>query len=387
MVLDREFPPDIRVENEIDVLQNAGHEVHLACYTLKGRASKAQIGKLQVYRRSISKFTYKSSVGALKFPFYFNFWKRFLREICELKSFDAIHIHDLPLAKVGYSIARKYKMNFVLDLHENWPALLETSSHANTFLGKLLSSNSQWERYEKEFTSKADGVITVVEEMKERICKLGTDESKVFVLSNHYNLNNTFELHSTTTPEKTILFYAGGLTFHRGLQVVIEGLKEILSNKKEVYLWIVGSGSYLPQLKQLVFDLEIDEHITFYGQKPFKETMELLSNSDIALIPHLKSVQTDHSSPNKLYQYMYFAKPLIVSNCNSLERLVSESNSGLMYEHDDPESFANAALELINAPNIESYGKNGRKAVIEKYNWDAGSKELLSMYQIFSQHG
>ena len=39
MVLDHEFPPDIRVENEIASLHNAGHEIHVACYTMKGQGA------------------------------------------------------------------------------------------------------------------------------------------------------------------------------------------------------------------------------------------------------------------------------------------------------------------------------------------------------------
>ncbi|HJN05810.1 MAG TPA: glycosyltransferase, partial [Bacteroidales bacterium] len=144
MVLDHEFPPDPRVENEINSLTKAGHEIILACYTLQNRPTCEKSGSTNIYRKPISKFIYKSSVGILKFPFYFNFWKSFLDSLSETLEFDAIHIHDLPLAKIGYEFAKKHNIPFVLDLHENWPSLLETSEHANTFLGKILSTNKQW---------------------------------------------------------------------------------------------------------------------------------------------------------------------------------------------------------------------------------------------------
>ena len=40
MVLEREFPEDIRVSKEIETLQENGHEIILACYTMAGRASE-----------------------------------------------------------------------------------------------------------------------------------------------------------------------------------------------------------------------------------------------------------------------------------------------------------------------------------------------------------
>jgi len=40
MILESEFPPDVRVENEIVALTEAGHEVHLACSTRKNDRKK-----------------------------------------------------------------------------------------------------------------------------------------------------------------------------------------------------------------------------------------------------------------------------------------------------------------------------------------------------------
>jgi glycosyltransferase involved in cell wall biosynthesis len=380
MVLDHEFPPDPRVENEINSLTKAGHEIILACYTFQNRPTFEKSGSTNIYRKPISKFIYKSSVGILKFPFYFNFWKSFLDSLSETLEFDAIHIHDLPLAKIGYEFAKKHNIPFVLDLHENWPSLLETSEHANTFLGKILSTNKQWRKYEEKYTLLADYVITVVEEMKNRLCEFGLSKDKAIVLSNTFNLDNKFEIESQKTNENTILYYAGGINKHRGLQVVIKGLKQLVKQNKKIELWVVGSGKYVSTLKEMVDNYDLNNYIRFYGQKSFDETMELLSKSDIALIPHLKSEQTDNSSPNKLFQYMYFQKPVMVSDCTSLERVVNETNCGIVYKYDSPESFSKSAQSIIKSGLLNTFGRNGRKSVLDKYNWDESAIPFLEMY-------
>ncbi len=380
MVLDHEFPPDPRVENEINSLTKAGHEIFLACYTQQNRPNFEKIGKTNVYRKPISKFIYKSSVGVLKFPFYFNFWKSFLNKISKNHKFDAIHIHDLPLAKVGYRFAKKHNIPFILDLHENWPSYLETSEHANTFVGKILSTNQQWRKYEKKYTLAADYVITVVEEMKNRLNDLGVPKDKIIVLSNTFNLENKFEITPHQPGQNTILYYAGGINKHRGLQIVIVGLKELIQQNKKIELWIVGSGKYVSTLKEMVDNYDLGSYVKFYGQKSFNDTMDLLSKSDIALIPHLKSEQTDNSSPNKLFQYMYFQKPVMVSDCISLERVVNETNCGIVYKYDSPHSFAERTQSIINNGNLSTYGKNGRKAVLDKYNWAKSAIPLTDMY-------
>lgn len=380
MVLDREFPPDIRVENEAGTLSKAGHQVSIACYTREGRSGQERIRDWTVFRRPISKFTYKSSVGALRFPFYFTFWRKFLKDVLEKGSFDAIHIHDLPLARVGYELSQIYGMKFVLDLHENWPYLLETSDYANTFAGKLLSSHRQWRSYEGKMVRKADRVLTVVEEMKERICQKGADPQKTYVLSNTYNLENAFVVEDTRGEEKKILFYAGGLTKHRGLQVVIRGMKAVIAKRQDVVLWIVGNGKYKAELERISAELGITDQVIFHGHKPFAMTMEMLAKADIALIPHLRSVQNDCSSPNKLYQYMYFKKALAVSDCISVSRVVKETRSGMVYKNDEPSGFAHCILGMLSSEQLAEYGMKGHQAVMEKYNWQQSGKALVELY-------
>ncbi|HHE37073.1 MAG TPA: hypothetical protein ENL20_00665, partial [Candidatus Cloacimonetes bacterium] len=81
MVLENEFPPDTRVENEIQTLSNAGHEIHLACLTFQNKKEFEQKENYLIHRKKISDFTFKTSVGCLKFPFYFNFWRKYLIEL------------------------------------------------------------------------------------------------------------------------------------------------------------------------------------------------------------------------------------------------------------------------------------------------------------------
>ncbi len=382
MVLDHEFPPDIRVENEIEVLSKAGHKVFLACFTLKNKKKNELTDSVHIYRKPISPFIYKTSVGALKAPFYFNFWRKYLNNLLKEQSFDAIHIHDLPLAKVGFEISKKYNIPFILDLHENWPHLLRDAKHTNTFFGKILSSNKQWDKYEKNYTNKADRIITVVDEMKNRIINLGNPKNKIFVVQNSINLNNiekTKPKNTHSPNDELILMYAGGITAPRGIQYVIEGLS-YLKNRK-VKLWIVGDGIYKQELMELTSRLKLENTVHFFGFKPFNETMKLVAKSDIALIPHVRSIQNDNSSPNKLFQYMYYGKPVIASNCLSVERIVREENVGFIYEYNNPKAFAKTVEKILDNPEqLINLSNNGIKSIQEKYNWDKTGQELLFLY-------
>ncbi len=387
MILESEFPPDVRVENEILALSEAGHEVHLACSTRKNRPESDTYGKAFIHRKKISKFIYKSSVGCLKFPFYFNFWRNFLFPVCHREGFDAVHVCDLPLSRIGSEIKQQFNTWLIIDLHENWPALLKTATHTRTIAGRLLSSNSQWVAYEQKMLPEADKIITVIDEARDRVIKLGIDPEKISVVSNTINYDGLNIKTCEKDSETFTVFYGGAINAHRGLQIVLEAIKICVSKSIKIRLWIVGDGSYKEKLEKLSRSLEIADHVKFWGYKPFHEMLDILAECDAAIIPHIRNDNNDASSPNKLYQYMYLNKPIISSDCISLKRIINQTHTGFIYKNDSSDDLSNL-LEKLSADRkiLDELDGNGRKAVIEKYNWNIDKKRLLNAYRELSPY-
>jgi glycosyltransferase involved in cell wall biosynthesis len=380
MLLENEFRRDSRVEKEIQTLFNAGHEIIVAAINQTGLPYQERKENCTVFRKTISKFILKSGVGALKFPFYFNFWRKYVNELFKKYKFDAIHIHDLPLAKVGIEIKQRYKAKLVLDFHENWPALLSVSSHTNTFFGKMLSSENQWRTYEKRCAGEADRIITVVSEMKNRISKLGVSDEKIYILENTPRIITGNEIKFERDERFFTLVYIGGISFHRGLQYVIMGINLIV-RELPVRLWIAGDGKYISVLKDMVHEMLLEENICFFGMVSKEKTDDLMRKADLGLIPHLKSEQSDNSSPNKLFEYMAAGLPVLASNCNSVKRVIEETNSGSTYIFDSPDDFASVVKRLCNDKEKATiYASSGRKAINEKYNWEQSSSALVNLY-------
>ena len=158
-------------------------------------------------------------------------------------------------------------------------------------------------------------------------------------------------------------------------------MKLILEKYNNVRLWIAGTGNYVENLKKLAKELNLGDTVQFLGWKNIPEMAELLMISDIGIIPHIKSEHTDHTIPNKIYQYAYANKPIITSNCRPLERLVEEMEVGISYEHDSVDDFVKSFLKLKESMIPNNIGGNGRKYIIEKYNWEKTVDPLIQMYR------
>jgi glycosyltransferase involved in cell wall biosynthesis len=178
----------------------------------------------------------------------------------------------------------------------------------------------------------------------------------------------------------------GAIDYHRGIETVIRALPVIKNEVPDVHLLIVGQGSTAESLKELANELGVLDRITFEGHVSESKVPSYCKASDIGLIPHLKSEQTDNSCPNKIFQYMATRLPVLTNDCRSLARLVRETGSGVVYKADDPVDMAKQVVRLYASPaEREKMGLNGSEAVKKTYHYERQVAELVNFYHELSK--
>jgi glycosyltransferase involved in cell wall biosynthesis len=390
MVLDGAFPPDIRVEKEAGSLLKAGHKVTVACITFENESPLESYRGVNVIRAKAPRYYKKFRAAALTIPFFHFFWNHFLGQMLEKEDFDIIHIHDLILAKPGIRAAKRKGIPFLVDFHENYPYMLEEEPYSKGFLGRLLLPIPLWKRHECRMMEQIPFFIAVVKEMRDRLLVFNPVSQGV-VVENTLNQEDwpkpILSLQNKTKTDELRLVFVGGISPMRGLEIAIKGLKianSLPNTSFRFSLDIYGDGKpeYLQFLNNLIRSLGIDDHVFLKGRINLPPEGNALEQYDIGVIPHLKSIQTDFSSPNKIYQYLYYGLPVLSSNCLSLSRIIQESGTGAVYQHDDPNDFA-IHLQLLANRIVEepTLRERAHKAVIEHYTWDSSERALLSLYE------
>ena len=389
MLLDNQFPPDLRVEKEAHSLLKEGHEVVVLSYMHRCKLKEEVIKGIKIFRFWIPRQWAKKILGfSLQLPFYRLTWQRAIVRTGRRYSFDVVHIHDLPLCTVIQFIKQKYGVPVVADMHENYPYLVAEQPYMNSLFARIFLSRKKWFIREEEWLVKADAIICVAEEMKKRIESLVKNHLRIAVVPNTPEINeldaypmaNYSGLSSRFCGTFNIL-YIGGIDIVRGIEILIQAAYIAVRIIPLLKIIIVGDGKILSELKLLVSSLQLDDIVLFEGWKPQDEIGSYISASDVCVIPHRKSPQTDNSSPNKLFQYLFFKKPVISSDCNSIEKLILAEKCGMIYRDNLPEELANRITFLYEHPEARTeMGNNGYEAVITKYNWESTVAPLLSIY-------
>ena len=161
MLLDTEFPPDIRVENEAQSLIDAGHEVHLLSYSFNTKPKYEVYRGIHIHRFNIARQLAKKMLGLLnQVPVYKLIWSREVLKILDSQKFDAVHIHDLPLCCLIKTIKRVYTIHVTADMHENYPYLVAEQPYMNTMSGRIMLSKKVWFRKEKIWLEDSSATVS-----------------------------------------------------------------------------------------------------------------------------------------------------------------------------------------------------------------------------------
>jgi glycosyltransferase involved in cell wall biosynthesis len=390
MILDTDFPPDPRVENEAVTLISAGHEVHLFCFSFSKRFEKEEyINGIYVHRFYCSKLTYKLSALAYTFPFYHLLLSKPIKRFLQKTGVDIIHIHDLQVARTVFRIRSGKKV--VLDLHENRPEIMKHYAHVNSFLGKLLIYPKQWKKFEYKYIQQADKVIVVTAPAKRYyIEEIRVDDNKFAVVPNTIRTafyeNCSYNKDIITRYENSFnLLYLGETGLRRGTKELIQAIHMVKDKIPNVKLIIVGKSKEDQILKDEIEKLQLSQFVVLTGWQKFETFQSYLKVSKIGFSPLHRNIHHDTTFANKIFQYMSFGLPVVVSDSTAQKEVIEELNCGLVHKSQNVEQLAKCIIRLHEDKALYTkLSGNAVRGIKEKYNWETTSKELLQLYSTFS---
>jgi len=383
MLLDHRFPGDMRVEREAAALLEAGHEVSILFFA--GGAGSTPFGH-DLSRMNLIQAPYPES-------FLSRAWLKLFKTPGMMAAhgrrlgFEAVHVHDLPLAWTGLRAARRLGVPLVLDLHENYPGLVLSWGRFRRFKSRL------WAAYEKWATSRAARVITVIEENRDRLVGRGVRPEKLAVVPNSED-PAIFD-QSETDPEllkkyegRRVATYLGSFGPHRGLDTAVEATARLKERFPDLLLLIVGDRdpAEMAKLKALVEKLDLKDHVELTGWQPFSKVPTYCRASYLGLVPHRSTPHTESTMPNKIHNFLFCHRPVIVSDIRPLKRLCEAHRFGLVFKAGDPVDLADKMARLLDEPGLaEELARTGEDWARNEGSWLQQKTALIDLYRQLEQ--
>ena len=128
--------------------------------------------------------------------------------------------------------------------------------------------------------------------------------------------------------------------------------------------------------------MEHDKESSGIGLSSRKEVSQLYASSVAGLVLLQEGKGFEKSLPIKLFEYMSASLPLICSDFPLWQEIVDEYGCGFVVNPSDTEAISCAMSKIIADPLLaRKMGEEGRKAIVEKYNWSIEAQKLVSLYE------
>ncbi len=288
---------------------------------------------------------------------------------------DIYHFHDPELLPYGYKLKKKgYKV--VFDSHE----FIWKQMECRDYLPKAFRKIASWlyRKCEGYVVGKIDAVIVPC--TYDGKSYFG-DKCKREVLVNNYpRLEEMDKEEICFCDRKRQACYIGGLTEQRGAVIMARACL-----KTGIPLALAGRFSS-DELKREV--LEASPDIVYKGNLQRLGVKKLLGESFMGICVLQDEGQYRHldNLPTKVYEYMGAGMPVIISDFPYYKKMIQRYQCGRCVCPDHADDIAAHMEWLLSHPmEAEEMGRNGRRAVMQEFNWKAEEKKLLRLYDELRQ--
>jgi glycosyltransferase involved in cell wall biosynthesis len=287
---------------------------------------------------------------------------------------DIYHFHDPELIPLGLKLKRLGK-KVIYDSHEDTPADILNKDWIPKYLRGYASKIFGW--YERYAASKFDAVVSVTPHVVARFKKVNLNSHLV---TNYPILDNLPPVKKEICEKKDKdICFVGRIcdeSMQRNIVEAIDGTEGV----RYICAGPVDEG-YLHELSKLPGWERCDYH----GTIAFSDANEFVSQGIAGLqitdyIPNF-GYNIGSLGNTKMFTYMLAGLPVICTDMILWKEIMDENQCGLYVNpHDIGE--IREAIEFVrdNPERATEMGKNGRKAVLEKYNWSTQVPNILNLY-------
>jgi len=357
------LPFDIRIfHKEAKSLVKAGYDVTLiAQHDKEETIDGVKIINLQRPRNRIERMTK-------------TIWSAFRKALAV--NANIYHLHDPELIPIGF-LLKFYGKKVIYDMHENVPKQVKDKHWINP----------QYRNYISRFVLAAERflLINIPIIFAENSYRDDYFWVKTYTTVLNMPLIDHLPFLRIGTPDggTVSIGYIGTVTAERGSLITLQALRILNNCNIKIRFECIGfiDKSHELQLSTLCETYKLSD-ITFHGYMPVHEAWSIISQCRIGLSILEPIPNSIESYPTKLFEYMAMGLPVICSNFPLYRSVVEEEICGRCVNPLNPEEIAEAIRWLLQNPSeADSMGRNGRKAVLERYNWEIESKKLIKFYK------
>lgn len=285
----------------------------------------------------------------------------------------------------GELISRYSNARLIYEVHDLWP-----------LTPMLLGGYSRWHPYirllqhaEDRAYAQSDAVVSILPNAKRHMMSRGMDAAKFIYIPNGIPVSRLNKAaHPEASPQvatiisqererqRFLVGYAGSLTLSMDVNLLLD--TATMPQASGISFLIAGDGPTAVDLRDRLESLQID-NVHMLGRIPKAEVHAFLAGMDALAVPwHSNPLYRYGVSPNKIFDYMFAARPILQASDASND-LVAEARCGFTVAPGNPDVLASAIGRVrdLSISERARLGTNGREFVCRNHDFKNLAAEFL----------
>uniref|UniRef100_UPI004047DC4D glycosyltransferase n=1 Tax=Limnohabitans sp. TaxID=1907725 RepID=UPI004047DC4D len=287
---------------------------------------------------------------------------------------DVYQLHSPELLPIAIVLKWRGKV-VVYDAHEDLPNHILDKEWIPASLRRPLSFAANL--FINAVLSRIDAVVTPHHHVAEALAAVNP---MVVVVANHAKML-PFDPYKILPfrSRGSIVCYSGTMYSHSNQKEVLVAIEDLI----EVEYHVAG---YMPPNLELELQREpAYSRFVFHGRLPWEDlrTFYETSLAGLAIIGFTRNLggRTGTNAINKFFEYMEAGLPVICSGSRLWREIVEEYKCGICVEPGDIVQIRAAIKTLTEDRDLaELMGRNGRRAIEERFNWSVEEDKFLKIF-------
>jgi glycosyltransferase involved in cell wall biosynthesis len=179
-------------------------------------------------------------------------------------------------------------------------------------------------------------------------------------------------------PDDPVVGLVGGATRGRGGDLLIEACalarEQVPRLTLRLALGNVTGRGYLSEL----MEAHADTPWLRFERVDYRGLPEFLRGIHTGVVPHRQSGYLDLALPIKLFDYMAAGRPVVVTRCRAMAKLVEAEEVGLVSDFTAADLASALVRLLTDRPLADRLGENGRRMVEQRHSWSHTQDNVIA---------
>ncbi len=327
----------------------AGNEVTLVAHAFKNAPRKENIDGINIIRIG-NKILFDFAV------------KRFYKNKLQSENFDLIvdDISKIPLNTPKF--VRKPLVGIIHHIHGE--SLYRELPYP---LAKYIIAKEN----QIPFVYADTPIFTVSPSTRKELIDMGLNSEKIDFLYNAIN----HELYNSTKvrkSEKPVITYIGRIKKYKQIERVINALPLLLTEFPDLEFRIGGRGDYENELKKIVAEKRLSDHVKFLGFLSEKEKAEELGRAWVFVTLAMKE-----GWGITVIEANAMGTPVVGSDVQGLRDSIRNNETGFLVNMNNRVEIAKKIGELLRNDTLRNEFSANAKIWANKFTWDNSAEHFL----------